>query len=228
MPRGQETLTLPSLALGHVRLNTQERKQEEPSQAQLGTKKTLPFPPNNGCTAGHRLWVVMVIPNAQETANVAMPLDGLSEKQDLPGVHRQRRTVGIGCKQREAEILRDWTRQPSPAIGGSKASPSVTWLAPSLPQQLPGWSLAFWLPTGPLRGVNHSLNGQAWDDSRFYISLKASLGKPWAHKEGKKPSLKSASQSKSASTAGKFSPSALNPVFTDGQLLHALSQGLVG
>lgn len=87
-----------------------------------------------------------MIPGARETANAAMPSGGLSEQQDLLGVHKHRRTLGTGCKQREVETLRDQTGKPSPTLGRSKASPSGTRLAPSLPQQLLGWSFTFLLP----------------------------------------------------------------------------------
>lgn len=58
----------------------------------------------------------MVIPDVRETANVAMPAGGLSEKQDLLGVHRHRMTPGRGFKQREAET----ERPDSEAITGSQ------------------------------------------------------------------------------------------------------------
>lgn len=83
-------------------LNAHARKQEEPSQAQLRTKGAVSFSPDHGCTAGHQLWVVMVIPDGRETANVAMPAGGLSEKL-LLGVHRHRMTLERGFKQRVVE-----------------------------------------------------------------------------------------------------------------------------
>ena len=62
-------------------------------------KVTVLVSPDNDCSAGHGLWVVMVMPDARETENAAMPLGGQPETQGLARLHRHRKALGAGGKQ---------------------------------------------------------------------------------------------------------------------------------